>query len=171
MIVMRIGDNSGQVPAINIPEAQRVIKEFEDVATTLRQADNISDSVDLDPASGSVRVDFSDLGINGRVKYTGTVTFDPASEKGFKDLFVTRNYDKPGGVGINYAFHNPDGNTLYYRRDEMYQEYPMCRYIQEVEVDKKTGEITNYNAWEERDDPFLFGGESDAYEYRTYENR
>jgi|GEM_PF-2132923 len=146
--------------------ARKVIQEFNDVGKTMMEADN-KDKVDLSSDSGKVKVEFSDLGKKeSRVKYTGDITYDPSSRE-VRNLFVTINYDKPGGVGTNYAFRQVDDNTLSYRRDEMYQEYPMCRYIQEFTVDKKTQEIKGYEAYEERDDymPAFGGSDADGYNF------
>ena len=46
----------------------------------------------------------------------------------------------------------------------MYQEFPCYRDIEEVRVDKKTGEVISYERYEERDDFIMpyFGG-SDVF--------
>ncbi|MGV8119335.1 MAG: hypothetical protein AB2L14_06180 [Candidatus Xenobiia bacterium LiM19] len=163
---MQIGPSNHQTPLSQTQQeaARKVIQEFNDVGKTMIDADN-KDKVDLSGGKGTVKVEFSDLGKKeSRVKYTGDVTYDPSSRE-VKNLFVTINYDKYGGVGTNYAFREVDANTVSYRRDEMYQEYPMCRYIQEFQVDKSTQEIKGYEAYEERDDymPILGGSDADGY--------
>ncbi|MDQ7826259.1 MAG: hypothetical protein RDV48_25885 [Candidatus Eremiobacteraeota bacterium] len=159
---MQIGNNE-PLSQSQINSARRVVSEFGEVAQKMIGADN-QDTVDLDSSKGKVEVDFIGLGKNERGKYSGSVTYDPQTSE-VKELFVTRNYDKKDGVGVNYALHSHEDNTVSYRRDDMYQEFPMCRSIEEVVVDKGTGEIKSYEAYEERDDymPPMGGGDSDYY--------
>jgi hypothetical protein len=160
---MQIG-RSNSLSQADIETARRVMQEFKEVGEQVMNCDNV-DGIDIDRSTPNfVKVDFSDLGNNdSRVKYTGEVKYDPDTKE-MSTIFVTKNYDKKGGVGTNYSYHEVDENTATYWRDEMYQEFPMSRFIQSFTVDRKTDEIKNFEQWEERDDYMPpMGGESDAY--------
>jgi len=149
---------------LDMKSAKKLIAEFQAVSEKLQPFD-IDDKVDLNSTRGVVEVNFSDLGRTEKIKkYTGKVHFDPETQN-TDELFITVNYDKPGGVGVNYSYKNwKDEGIETYRKDDMYQEFPCYRDIEEVRVDKKTGEVISYERYEERDDFIMpyFGG-SDVF--------
>ncbi len=152
---MNINTNSGLTP-YQMTSAQKVVKEFADVEAKMMAVDN-TDKVDLDSSAGNVKVDFTPLTPGAKEKFSGELSFDP-STKETKNLFVTKNYDKPGGVGVNYVKRDLDAENVYLRKDDMYQEYPMYRQIDEVVVNKTTGEIKSFESYEERDGMMPIGG-------------
>ena len=135
--------------------AQKVVKEFSDLENKLIDIDN-KDKVDLDSSKGNIKLDFTPLTPSDRVKYTGDMKFNPETKE-TKELFVTKNYDKPGGVGVNYVKRNLDAENVYLRKDDMYQEYPMYRQIDEIVYNKNTGEIKSFESYEERDGMPMLG--------------
>jgi hypothetical protein len=149
---------------INFQAAKKLVAEFQEVSEKVQPFD-IDDKVDLNSARGVVELNFSDLGGTEKMKkYTGKVQFDPET-KHTDDMFVTVNYDKPDGVGVNYSYKDKkEEGILTYRKDDMYQEFPCYRDIEEARVDKKTGEVLSYERYEERDG-FLMpdGGGSDVF--------
>ncbi len=151
---------SGNIPSLTpsqISSANKVIKEFADVESLMVSVDN-NDKIDLNSSKGEVKVDFAPLKENAREKFTGEISYNPDTKEVDK-TFVTKNYDKPGGVGVNYAKHQLEDGSTYYRKDDMYQEFPMYRQIDEVVVGKD-GQIKSFESYEERDSfsGFGFGG-------------
>lgn len=145
-----------------LTSANKVIKEFTDVEAQVIANDN-SDKVDLNSAKGEVKLDFTPLKDGAREKFSGELSFNTDTKEAEK-TFITKNYDKPGGVGVNYAKHQLEDGSTYYRKDDMYQEFPMYRQIDEVVVDKN-GQIKSFESYEERDtfSGFGFGGGDDFY--------
>ncbi len=136
--------------------AQKVIKEFDDVAEKMKTADN-KDSVDINSAKGEVKLDFKPLGESNREKYTGELSFNAKTgETG--EMSVIKNYDKPNGVGVSYNRHDHNDGEITFWKDDMYQEFPMYRQIDIVKVDKATGEIKSFESYEERDGETIIGG-------------
>ncbi len=147
-------------PAVDVSAAKKVIAEFNQIAADLERYDNV-DRVDLDRNHNVVEFKESKLERPDGKVYTGKIEYDPDTKEK-KEMFVTVNHKNYGGVGINYSFHQNE-QTASYWRDDLYQEAPLSRYIQEVVVDKKSNEIISYTARDERDDYLVFpGGESEV---------
>jgi len=162
MKYMEISGNPGIKQNINTQRIKQVVSEFDEINNLMQNADNM-DKVDLNSSKGTVEVDFINLGKDKVKKYSGTVEFNPETKE-TSDLFVTANYDKKDGVGVNYRYIDKGDGTVTYRRDDMYQEYPMSRDIEELTIDKKTGEVKHYERYEEIDNsPPIFSGGSDVF--------
>ena len=153
---MQISPNMPPLTPAQLNKAEKVVSEFKQVESEMIAVDN--DKVDLNSNEGQVKVDFQQLKPNSKEKFTGEVTYNKDTKEAEK-TFVTKNYDKPGGVGVNYAKHQLEDGSTYYRKDDMYQEFPMYRQIDEVVVGKD-GTIKSFESYEERDDfaGFGFGG-------------
>ncbi|MCQ2735926.1 MAG: hypothetical protein MJ234_01750 [bacterium] len=151
---MQITSSMPSLTPYQLSSAEKVINEFKNVEAQMIAADN--DTVDLNSAEGEVKVDFKPLKEGAREKFTGEVTYNKETKEAEK-TFVTKNYDKPGGVGVNYAKHQLEDGSTYYRKDDMYQEYPMYRQIDEIVVGKD-GQIKSFESYEERDEFSGFGG-------------
>lgn len=143
---------------VDVSAAKKVIAEFNRIAADLERYDNV-DRVDLNRRENVVEFKESRLGQTDGKLYTGKVEYDPDTKEK-KDMFVTVNDKNYGGVGINYSFRQDD-KTASYWRDDLYQEAPLSRYIQEVVVDKKTNAVISYTARDERDDYLVFPGGED----------
>lgn len=155
-------NSMGALPPSQLQSAMKVVREFASVAEGMMAVDN--DSVDLNSSQGEVKLDFQPLKKDGREKFTGELSFNP-EDKDVKKMFVTKNYDKSSSVGVNYAAHDLGEGKMLLRKDDMYQEFPMYRQIDEVVIDKSTGEIKSFESYEERDSymPPFGGGGGDYY--------
>ena len=150
---MQISSSLPSLTPAQLSKADKVVAEFKQVEADVIAVDN--DTIDLNSNEGEVKIDFTPLKPNAKEKFTGEVTYNKDTKEAEK-TFVTKNYDKKGGVGVNYAKHQlKDGSTLY-RKDDMYQEFPMYRQIDEVIVGKD-GQIKSFESYEERDDFMGFG--------------
>ena len=153
---MNINASNQSLTPYQISSANKVVKEFAELENKIASVDN-KDSVDLNSSKGEVKLNFTQIAQNDKLKYTGDMKFDPSTNE-TKELFMTKNYDKPGGVGVNYVKRDFDAENVYLRKDDMYQEYPMYRQIDEVVVNKVTGEIKSFESYEERDGMGGYGG-------------
>lgn len=155
---MNINSSNMSLTPNQLSSANKVVKEFAELENKIASVDN-KDSVDLNSSKGEVKLDFTQVNQNAKEKYTGDMKFDPSTNE-TKELFMTKNYDKQGGVGVNYVKRELDAENVYLRKDDMYQEFPMYRQIDEVVVNKVTGEVKSFESYEERD---TFNGFGDFF--------
>jgi len=146
---------------VDVEAARKVVSEFEKVSSEVMGFDN-ADRIDLNGSNGVVELHESKLGRPKGMLYTGKIEFDPETKEK-KDYSITVNYEKYGGAGINYSYHVLDDSKVSFWKDDMYQEAPLSRYIQEVVMDRKTGEIISYEARDERDEYLIPPGPGSDY--------